>query len=428
MFFKRIEVSNFKSFDKLEVDLGRLNVLIGANASGKSNFVQVFKFLRDIVNDGLENAVSLQGGVQYLRNTYIDLDKEFSIKTNAKIDKYFPLPIWSAEYSIDFTPDQLWYGFGIGFKKRMKAFTVLNDHLILEGDFRLGSHRQAQKKTQKISARGELESFYDRGQLSEFFSEASDEPVLKGERIIPMEIGTPAHEELPPRILMLETERFLSILPLQQALSNISIYDFNPSKMKQAVLIAGKRELEEDGGNISLVLKNLLYNKIKRERFLNLLQDMLPFVKNLKTSTFADKSLHFSLKENFLKEQYFPASFLSDGTINLIALIIALFFDEKNNGESNLVIFEEPEKHIHPSLISRMMNLFKEASEKKQIIITTHNPEVVKHTELENLLFISRDEDGFSTITRPGEKHEVKTFLENEIGIEELFVQDLLGV
>ncbi len=68
MGIKRIEIKNFKSFKKLEIDLGRFNVLIGANASGKSNFVQIFKFLRDIANSGLKNAISMQGGIEYLRN------------------------------------------------------------------------------------------------------------------------------------------------------------------------------------------------------------------------------------------------------------------------------------------------------------------------------------------------------------------------
>ncbi|MBU4305038.1 MAG: AAA family ATPase, partial [Candidatus Omnitrophica bacterium] len=71
MSIKRIRVTNFKSFEKLEVDFGKFNVLIGANASGKTNFVQIFEFLRDIANSGLNNAVSMQGGVEYLRNINI---------------------------------------------------------------------------------------------------------------------------------------------------------------------------------------------------------------------------------------------------------------------------------------------------------------------------------------------------------------------
>ena len=72
--------------------------------------------------------------------------------------------------------------------------------------------------------------------------------------------------------------------------------------------------------------------------------------------------------------------------------------------------------------------MMRDASQQKQIIVTTHNPEVVKYSGLENILLVSRDREGFSTISRPNKKDEVKTFLENEIGIEELYVQNLLGV
>ena len=80
MGIKKIKVVNFKSFENIEVELGKFNVLIGANASGKSNFVQIFKFLKDIADSGLENAVSLQGGVEYLRNMKIGISENLSIK------------------------------------------------------------------------------------------------------------------------------------------------------------------------------------------------------------------------------------------------------------------------------------------------------------------------------------------------------------
>ena len=44
MAIKRIKVSNFKSFDAVDLELSKFNMVIGANASGKSNFIQAFKF------------------------------------------------------------------------------------------------------------------------------------------------------------------------------------------------------------------------------------------------------------------------------------------------------------------------------------------------------------------------------------------------
>jgi Predicted ATPase len=150
-------------------------------------------------------------------------------------------------------------------------------------------------------------------------------------------------------------------------------------------------------------------------------KDLLPFVDNLSVEKFADKSLLFKLKESYNKKQYLPASLISDGTINITALIIALFFEKKP-----LTIIEEPERNIHPYLISKVVEMMKDASNNIQILVSTHNPEIVKIADLENLLLISRDKEGFSIISRPSEKENVKIFLKNEIGIEELYIQNLL--
>ncbi len=72
--------------------------------------------------------------------------------------------------------------------------------------------------------------------------------------------------------------------------------------------------------------------------------------------------------------------------------------------------------------------MMKDASKKKQIIITTHNPEIVKYADIDDLYLMSRNKEGYSTVENPGDSETVKTFMKNEIGIEELYIQNLLGV
>lgn len=153
------------------------------------------------------------------------------------------------------------------------------------------------------------------------------------------------------------------------------------------------------------------------------MHDLLPFVTDVKVDRFAaDKSLLISMRESF-SEDYLPASFLSDGTIHLTALILALYFDK-----APIVIIEEPERNSHPHLISKVAAMLADASKQKQVIVSTHNPELVKHARLEDLLLVHRDADGFSQISRPAENEQLKVFLENDLGVEDLYVQDLLGV
>ena len=78
--------------------------------------------------------------------------------------------------------------------------------------------------------------------------------------------------------------------------------------------------------------------------------------------------------------------------------------------------------------MSKLVDMMKDLCDKgrKQIIISTHSPEIVKHAGLDQLLLIQRNKDGFSEISRPSDKEDVKTFLRNELGVEDLFVQNLL--
>jgi predicted ATPase len=70
--------------------------------------------------------------------------------------------------------------------------------------------------------------------------------------------------------------------------------------------------------------------------------------------------------------------------------------------------------------------MMKEASQRKQVIVTTQNPQVVKSADIADVLFVARDKQGFSTIAKPADREDVKGFLQNQIGLEELFVEDLL--
>ena len=77
---QHIHVENFKSFSELDIDLSRFNVVIGSNAAGKSNFISIFKFLRDIAKHGIVNAIAMQGGSEYLQNTRIGPSHDLHIR------------------------------------------------------------------------------------------------------------------------------------------------------------------------------------------------------------------------------------------------------------------------------------------------------------------------------------------------------------
>ena len=61
-----ISIKGFKSIREVEVKLRDINVLIGANGSGKSNFIEVLSFLQSIREDSLERYVARGGGADKL--------------------------------------------------------------------------------------------------------------------------------------------------------------------------------------------------------------------------------------------------------------------------------------------------------------------------------------------------------------------------
>ena len=74
-----IVVKNFKTFKDEIIEFDKLNILIGANASGKSNTISLFRFINNVIEYGIENAISLAGGTEYLLNTKIGKEQPLYI-------------------------------------------------------------------------------------------------------------------------------------------------------------------------------------------------------------------------------------------------------------------------------------------------------------------------------------------------------------
>src|SRR3989304_860445 len=418
MAIKKIILTNFKSFKNLEIELANFHILIGANASGKSNFIQIFKFLRDVINLGLDNAISIQGGVFYLRNIKIGSSDNFSMEVTSD-GEYGFLVRKKEKEQIGIKTYETIYKFAMKFNKKGLGFEIIEDKLIRKCDFIRIERKKGKIEEKEKLGQGEIILSKVNGKIKVAFRKPSEIPMEEND-IIPSFLR---EEKLPPKALLLHPPFSFFPIPWGDIFSEISIYDFDPKLPKKATPITGKAELEEDGSNLAIILKNIIENRDKERRFSNFVRDLLPFINKVDVERFADKSLLFKLQECYFPKDYLPASLISDGTINITALIIALYFEKKP-----LTIIEEPERNIHPHLISKMINMMKDASIKKQIIVTTHNPEMVKKADLENILLVSRDKDGFSTISKPAEREEEKTFLKNGIGIEDLYVQNLLEV
>ena len=89
MRFRRLRLRNWRNFVDIDVELQRRAFLVGANASGKSNLLDVFRFLRDVASSGggFEEAVRSRGGVSLIRSLAASRDPSIEIRVDVGDDE-----------------------------------------------------------------------------------------------------------------------------------------------------------------------------------------------------------------------------------------------------------------------------------------------------------------------------------------------------
>lgn len=445
MAIRHIRVRNFKSFRDAEVQLSPLTALVGANASGKSNFVQLFRFLRDIAQKGLENAIALQGGAEYLLNMQIGNREPLEVEIEANTGWSSP-PLNHANGAYDIRGESVRYSFRLEWNHH-ERLSVQEESFILRTSWR--DIRHVDDTPPKISCIANVDIVLSRQAnvvTAKLISSESSLP-LQAEHVFgimpidgimnvpdaytafPISWRTIVGERIPDNALLIELDANIITgfwRPLILPFAYAGVYDFRPESIKRYSSAEGVLELQQDGSNLPIVLRRILQDPERARQFRNLLSLFLPFVRDVQVQSLPNQSLMVTLQEEFGQTSDVPASFVSDGTVELVALITALYFTEPRLVQ--VLVLEEPDRNLHPRLAERLVGMMQEVSQRRQVIFTTHNAEVVRHLPLESLLLVSRDREGFSTITRPADSKRVREFLKEEIGASDLFVKELLDV
>ncbi len=427
MKIKRIHVKNFRSFDEIDVEVGNLNVLIGANASGKSNFIQIFQFLKDVLNKGLENAVSLQGGESLIRNVIGKESKDLFLRI-----------FWDGE------PPERQHKYADGVKKdRTETDLIYFSDFDYEFVLRF-------KETETIIIREVYQfkwhylKYSELTENSKFDAENLKKTIRSGyvayktngkNREVETEIRStedidfninpylPEIGELPSNSLLMEMPEFKTYSEFDKLFNSIGIYDFNTKLLNLAVGLSNEVDLKADGSNLAFVIKRMKKNEDKTNMLLDLIRDALPFIENIEASKLFGENMFLNIQESYCSEKLLPAFSVSDGTKNIIALIAALYFENKK-----ILMFEEVDKYLHPRLMSKIADYLKDVSEIKQIFATTHNPELVQYSNLEDLILFKRNKKGHSEIIKPSKKKQINDFLDNELLVQDLYVDGILEV
>lgn len=430
MKIEKIEVENFKCFNNIKLELKNFNVIIGKNASGKSNIINIIKFIKDLLMNGIDDAIDLQGGINYLYNSNIRNKKPIKIK--------FVINTYDEE---TFRRMSIMYSFqrkSIMLEKYEVTLVIQPNkcgtgYKILENSAKIYYAILKLKKNKNFKENYDLDNrlknYKKMGQIIQTCCEKNDkiDEDFSGDITEDIKDKIEIHKELfLSRATMIKKENLLLVnyIPAFYFFQltggdNIKIYDFNPKNLKSASIINKQNILEEDGSNIANVIQRILKNTDEKRKLLLLLKKLMPFIEDISTEKSFNKSMYFKVKEN--NKNDLPSVLLSDGTVNIIAIIVALYFERNND----IVIIEEPEKNIHPKLANQLVTLMKDVGNRKQVIVTTHNTQLLASVELKDIVYVYRNHNMYSDIERPDKNARVKEFIKNELDIGDLLYEGL---
>ncbi len=324
-----ITIRGFKSIKSIEkLPLSAINILVGANGSGKSNFIGALSFLHEVREGRLQDYVRRSGGAEQVLH--------FGSKNTQQIQFHVSFGHGVNQYELDLKPAQ-------------------DDSLFVSGEFGY---------------------FWDRSKYTE--------PLREG--ILPAEGGREAGISSPDvkRIAGWVRQR-LGIFRLYH------VHDTSTSSpMRKTSQVNDNHYLRPDGANLGAFLF-LLEKKHQSEYQLirRAVQAVAPFFDDfsLKPDPLNEDSIRIAWKHKD-SNQYFGAASLSDGTLRFVALATLFLQPEKYRPAA--IVIDEPELGLHPAAIAMLAALVKQASVQTQVILSTQSALLLDHFQPEDILVADR--------------------------------------
>lgn len=334
---RSVRIEGFRSLKSVNLELRPFNVLIGANGSGKSNFIEFFRMLNQAVGStqgNLQLYVARKGGASsvlyYGPRVSRSLDAELVV---ASAD------LWSSyEFSLSWgAPDELRFA-----GERIRTDTGHQLH-----EARLGS--------------GSLES-----------------------RLL-TDVPDPS-----------EPWRGPAVQTFRRRLKHLRAYHFPDTGDDAAIRLTQDRTREErllsNGGNLAVLLSNLQQNRPEHyRRILNAVQIIVPFVRDFVLEPQVSDSRFVMLRWMDQSGEVFGPHQLSDGSLRAIALVTALLQPEETM--PSVLFFDGPELGLHPTAVGLVADLLKEASRRRQVIVATQSPLLIRSYEPEDIVVVERSPD-----------------------------------
>lgn len=340
---RRVRIHNFKSIAACDVTLGPLNVLVGRNGSGKSNFLEALQFLATSVGPSLEPTLRKAGGLESI------LHRGAANTDALGIRAWLELPDGS----------EADYGFEIA--RGTQSFFVRRERLQIRRDGKLTANFD-------IKRRGRPETTH-----------SPDFEMLAVQASVRL---TP--QPRPDRLYLETATSFAVFAPVLAALDRLDFCDPVPGAMRQLQAAALGERLHPDGENLAAVVGRLERDAPEvLRRVQQYLRTLVPHVTGVRRVTHdVWETLEFTQERSEARTSWtFNALSMSDGTLRALAILVALQGD--GDGSPRFIGIEEPETALHPAAVGALLDALREASAHTQVVLTTHSADLLDRLDLD---------------------------------------------
>ena len=362
MLMRRIGLQNILSFglDGVELEMEPLTVLIGPNASGKSNLIEVMGLLKALPTDlGAETRKRGDSGEWAWKG------EPYPVRVDVVLEGPADCPTRAT------AGQDLFYSVEM-----------------------LGAPRGMGVQIEELGLDGNREKIFGSRTADEIYLHDSAGQQEAGVGI--EEYGVGPGESMLSAIK--DRRRYPEVTHVGESLKNMHLYRNWVFGRQCPIRLPQKNDLcsnvlQEDGSNLGLVLNRLAIDYDVKQRLISRLRDLYDGLRDLHID------VGYGNVQVYLQEDNatVPATRLSDGTLRYLYLL-ALLCDPSPPA---LVCLEEPELGLHPDILPGMARLLREASERCQLIVTTHSDVIVDAlTETPESIVVCEKHDGQTTLNR----------------------------
>lgn len=343
MSIQRLEIKGFRSLRDVTWEPGKLNVVIGPNASGKSNLLRALAFLQQSATGELPQAVLRQGGIGPLLWDSRDTEISWKLKTD---------PVGGG---LDRVRETLTYELSLQRLGASSAYRVEREMLANYYRVETGEKDQPLKFLERDPRHAVTFDALELALRAHEGSVPDDQPLLS---LVAGPFGNPI------------------VLAFRDRLASWAIYHDVPvhqqAPIRQAAVARAERRVSPDGQNLIPVMHTLYATDREFKRSLDSAM-RAAFGAEYEELVFppgADQQIQLRLRWRSLRTEQSAAD-LSDGTIRFL-LLLAIFASPNPGG---LIAVDEPEVGLHPAMFPIIAEVAAAAAERTQVILTTHSPQ-----------------------------------------------------